>query len=167
MTSDSTPSITLVSEAKAAIWRIFGAGESPSNNSSAYGLIDSVLKEYTRSSDLESSTREVRGWFDSYKDQRWLKSDLSKPVAELIIQGIRTERGETAVWAAGAVDAEVSAPIVRSAWSAGEVDSFTEATISTLEKACHLDQVIDATRCPGHWKPRLRESSNPKELGGA
>ena len=149
MTSDSTPSITLVSEAKAAIWRIFGAGESPSNNSSAYGLIDSVLKKYTRSSDLESSIREVRGWFDSYEDQRWLKSDLSKPVAELIIQGIRTERGETAVWAAGAVAAEVSAPIVRSAWSAGEVDSFTEATISTLEKACHLDQVIDATRCPG------------------
>ena len=149
MTSSNTPSIFLATEAKSAIWRIFGAGESPSNSYSTYCLIEPVLKKYARSTDLDSSVTEVRGWFDSYGRQRWLKSELSGNVAELIIQGIRNERGETAVWAAGAIDAELTAPMFRSAWSSEEIDSFIEAAVSTLEKACHLDQVVDATRCQG------------------
>ena len=148
MATNSTPSISLSTEARAVIWRIFGAGGSPLNSSSTYELIEPVIRKRAPSTDLDSAIREIRGWFDSHGDRRWLKSEMSEPVATLILEGIRNERGETAVWAAGSIDADLSARILLSCWSTQEIDSFVKVTISTLEKVCARDQVIDATRCP-------------------
>ena len=89
---------------------------------------------------------EIRRWFESHGDRRWLKSEMSEPVAVLILDGIRSERGETAIWAVGSIDADLAASNIRSLWSSKEIDTFVEAALKALKVLCDQDKVLDATR---------------------
>ena len=153
MASNLIPSISLPTEAKAIVWRIFGQNQSPlkedelpRTRQSSYELIDPVIREHVSSNDQDRVISEIRGWFESHGDRRWLKSEMSEPVAVLILEGIGTERGETAVWAIGSIEADLAACIIRSRWSPQEIDSLVEAAFKTLEKLCDQDEVLDATR---------------------
>ena len=117
MISNSIPSISLPAEAKAVIWRIFGEGESPLKKRSTYELIECIVRKRVSSAERDRVISEIRGWFESHGDQRWLKSEMSEPVAVLILEEIGTERTETAIWAVGSVDAELAASIIRPRWS--------------------------------------------------
>ena len=144
MTSNLS-SISLSPETQSAVWRIFGAGESLLTKKSSYDLIELVLKKHGSSKDVQ----EVRSWFDTDKDKKWLKYEWHGPVADLIIPAIQSEitsgRKETAVWAAGAVSAKLSLPIIHSAsWCPEEIDSFVETAISVLEKVYHANLLVDA-----------------------
>ena len=138
---------SLPDEAKAVIWRIFGQGGSPLTKSSTYEWIEPILKDHVvHPPDQTRAITEISGWFESHGDQQWLKPDMSAPVAELIVEGIRTERSETAIWAISSVDVTVAVPTIRALWSTAEINSFVNAVIKVLKKLCDKDKVLDATR---------------------
>ena len=153
MASDIIPSISLPPEAKAVVWRIFGENESPlmedelpRTRRPSYELIEPIIREHVSSNDPDRVIGEIRGWFESHGDRRWLKSEMSEPVAALILEGIRAERGETAIWAVGSINADLAASNIRSLWSSKEIDTFVEAALKTLEKLCERDEVLDVSR---------------------
>ena len=162
MNSSSPPSISLPDEAKAVIWRAFGLGESHIDRRSAYELIEETVKEHASSIDTNRAIAEIRRWFESHGNQQWLKSEMSKPVATLILGGITPKRGEIAIWAVSSIDAEIAiwavssidansaVPIIHSLqWSPKEIDSLVEAVLRTLKKLCDRDRVLDAARISG------------------
>lgn len=146
MDSKLMPESFLPAEAKAVIWRIFGEGESPLKRRSTYELIEPIIGKHVSSTDRGQAIGEIRGWFESHGERRWLKSEMSEPVAVLILEGIGTERGKTAVWAVGSIEADLAARIIRSLWSPEEIDSFFEAALKILERLCDRDEVLDASR---------------------
>ena len=148
MASQSIPSISLPDEVKAVIWRIFGSGESPKSKCSTYELIEPIVKARVSPLNTNRAIDEIRGWFESHGNQQWLRSEMSEPVAVLILEEIKTERGETAIWAASSIAPERALGIIRS-WSPKEIDSFVEAALSALKKLCDQDHVLDASRCIG------------------
>lgn len=145
MVSNVMRELYLPSETAAVAWRIFGAGASPSTGRSSYELIKPVVRKHVSSADQNETIMAILGWFESQADQRHLKPDLREPVAALILQGIRTERSETAIWAAGSVDTNLAESTIQSDWSPDEIDSFVEAALATLAKLCKRDDVLDAT----------------------
>lgn len=146
MAGNITSESSLPAEVKAVIWRIFGEGESPLKRRMTYELIEPIVRNRVSSIDPSRVISEIRGWFESHGDRRWLKSEMSEPVAVLILDGVRSERGETAIWAVGSIDADLAASNIRSLWSSKEIDTFVEAALKTLEKLCDQDEVLDATR---------------------
>lgn len=147
MVNNSINNIPLPAEAKATIWRIFGSGESPLTGRSTYELIEPIIRKHViPRTEQNRAITEIQGWFESHEDQRWLKSDMNEPVAAMILEGIKADRSETAIWAIGSIDANVAVSIIRSRWSPEEIDSFVEAVLATLKKLCIQDVVIDTDR---------------------
>lgn len=146
MTPETAQEPRLTEEAKAVIWRIFGEGASPQTGRSPYQLIEPVLRKRLSSAAAEPTIAAVRAWFESNGDRQWLKSDVNEAVATMVLEGIGAARGETEIWAVGSIDAEVTAQIIRSLWSAEEISSFVEITISLLEEFSRSDRVLDASR---------------------
>ena len=162
MVSNSIPSISLPDSVKAVIWRIFGSGESPLTGQSTYELIEPITRKYVISSiEQDRAITEIRGWFESYGDQPLLKSELFEPVAALILEEIRTERGKIAIWAVGSIDVDLAVRLIRCRWSSQEINSLVEATLTVLKKLCDQDQILDVARCPGFT---AQDSVNAKIL---
>ena len=138
--------ISLPDEAKAVVWRIFGAVTSHLKKPSTYALIEDVIKKYVSSTERNRSITEIRGWFESHGDQQWFRSDMREPVAILILEGVGTKHEETAIWAVSWIDANQAVPLIHSLWSSEEIDSFVEAALKTLKKLCDRDEVLNATR---------------------
>ena len=81
MTARTNPSLYLSDEAKAVIWRIFGAGESPLTGRSTFDLIEPVIcKHVSSSTQRDGAISTVRGWFETIGEQRWLKQDIREGV---------------------------------------------------------------------------------------
>ena len=146
MTLETVQSPPLTEEAKAVVWQIFSEGASPLTRRSSYDAIEQVIRKHLSSDDAEPSIVAIRGWFESYEDRRWLKSDMQEAVAVMILEGVGTACGETEVWAVGSIDANVAIHVVRSLWSCEQIDSFVEAALNALEKLCNRDNVLDASR---------------------
>ena len=164
MVSNSISSIFLPDEAKAVIWRIFGEGESPLKGWSTYELIEPIIRDYVVTpTEQDRVITEIRSWFESHEDPRWLKSDMGEPVAELIVEGMGTERSETATWAIGSIDVGLAVRIICSRWSSQEINSLVEAALTTLEKLCDRDEVLDATRCAGFAAQDSIKAKIPKD----
>ena len=163
MTNDVTPVISLPDEAKAVIWRIVGPDASPLQKVTAFGLIEPVIRKYAPSADLERVTKAIREWFHSYEHGPRLKAQMVEPVAVLILEGMRAERENTAIWAVGSIDdVGLATHLMRGSWSPAEIDSFVEAVLVTLGELCKRDEVIDATRCTGFGPQGSMEASIPK-----
>ena len=144
MASHTAPELSLPADAASVVWRIFGAGASPLNRRSSYDLIDPIIRKRVSPAEANRAIATIRGWFEVHADQRYIKTDMREPVSALVLDGIRTERSETAIWAAGSLDAERSACIIRSGWSPDETDSLVEAVLETLVRLCDSDKVLDA-----------------------
>ena len=146
MVGKVTSESSLPPEAKAVIWRIFGAGESPLTRRSTYELSEPIIKHHVSPTNQDRSIAEIRGWFESHGNRRWLKSEMREPVAALILEGIEADRSDTAIWAVGSIEADLAASSIRSHWPPEEINSFVEAALKTLEKLCDRDEVLDASR---------------------
>ena len=146
MTTETVQPTPLTEDAKAIVWQIFSDGASPLTRRSSYDAIGPVIKKRLSSTDAAPSIAAIREWFDSYDDQRWLKSDMREAVAHMILEGVGTPCEEAEVWAVGSIDAEVAIPLVRSVWSCEQIDALVEAALDALEKLCNRDNVLDASR---------------------
>ena len=146
MTPEIAEEPCLTEEAKAVIWRIFGAGASPQKRRSPYQLIEPVLRKHLSPAVAEPAIVAVRAWFETHGDRQWLKSDVHEAVATIVLEGIGPARGEREIWAVGSIDAEVAAQVIRSLWSPEEIGSFVESAISLLEEFSRSDRVLDASR---------------------
>ena len=145
MATRTNPSLYLSDEAKAVIWRIFGAGASPLTGRSTFDLIERVISKHVSSSTHRNwAISAIRGWFEAIGERRWLKSDIRERVAVLILEGIGADRSETAIWAIGSIDGDLAASIIRPRWRPEEIDSFVDAVLATLEKICERDEVLNA-----------------------
>ena len=145
MAASTMTDVSLPDEAKAVIWRIFGAGESPLTGRSTFDLIRWVICKHVSSSTQQDwAISTIRGWFEIVGERRWLKQDMREPVAALVVEGIGTDRSETAIWAIGSIDGDLAASIIRSRWSPEAIDSFVEAVLITLGKISDSDEVLNA-----------------------
>ena len=149
MASDGMSGLRLPDATKAVVWRIFGPGASPLRDRSTYELIEPIISKYVAAADQDRAIAEVRGWFESHGDRHWLKSDMREAVAALILEGIGSDRSETAIWAIGSISADFAASYIRSHWEPEEIDSLVEAALAALEKLCGRDEVLNATQIPG------------------
>ena len=145
MENNNISNISLPDEAKAVVWRIFGDGTSHLKKRSTYALIEPIIKNHVSSTERERCITEIRDWFESQGDHQWLRSDMSEPVAVLILEGVGTKREETAIWAVSWIDANQAVPLIHALWSPKEIDSFVEAALKALKKLCDQDEVLDAT----------------------
>ena len=146
MTTNAMNDVSLPDEAKAVIWRIFGAGESPLTGRSTFDLIERVIcKRVSSSTQQDWAISTIRGWFETVGQQRWLRQDVREPVADLILEGIGADRSETAIWAIGSIDGSLVASIIRSRWKPEEIESFIDAVLTTLAKVSDSDEVLNAT----------------------
>ena len=145
MAANTMTDTSLPDEAKAVVWRIFGAGESPLTARSTFDVIEPIIrKNVTSSTQGDWSIAAIRGWFETIGDRRWLKQNMREAVADLIVEGIGINRSETAIWAIGSIDGNLAASMIRSRWCPEEIDFFVDAVLTTLEGVCERDEVLDA-----------------------
>ena len=166
MTLETMQEPCLTDETKAVIWRIFGEGASPYTRWMTYELIEPVVRKHLSSTDAERSIVAIRGWFESQGDRRWLKAEMYEAVAVMILEEVGATHGETAIWAVGSIDAEVTMHVIRSLWSHGEIGSFAENAISLLENFSKSDRVLDASRLEGSYSPNARITKDAVERKG-
>ena len=161
--------LSIPDEAKAVIWRIFGSGESPLNKKSTYDLVEPIIRKRAASTDSDRVIGEIHGWFESHGGRRWLRSEMSEAVAHLILEGIGSEREETAVWAVGSIEAVLAGRIIHSIWSPDMIDSFVESALKALQTLCDRDAVLDANRIvkagSGRGKDSERCCGAKREVG--
>lgn len=147
MIRKNPPETSLPEEATAVVWRIFGEGASPLKGRSTYVLIKPAIRKHVPSSKQDRAIAEIKGWFESYGDRHWLKSEMVEPVADLILEGMKNERSDTAIWAVGSIEPDVAAPVIRTRWYPQEIDCFMNAALVALQKLCDKNRVFDPARC--------------------
>ena len=139
---------------KAAIWRIFGKGESPLTPRTTFELIDPIIRSRIRTEDRDLVIAEIADCFEIHGEQRWLKNDMRVPIAVLILDGVRDAMSypnaitgqDTAFWSIGSIDPDIAAPIIRSIWSVAEHTAFAGYALDILEYLSEKDNVLDARR---------------------
>lgn len=141
------PTQSLPGEAKAVIWQIFGEGESPYRDRSTYDLIDLIVPAHASPANAGQIIYEVKSWFEESGDQHFLRSDVTEMVTSLVLEGIRGEPSERAVWAAAWISNSDGADRIKSDWSIGEINILAESTIETIKRHCDRDDVLDPSRC--------------------
>ncbi len=148
MPTDPITSLDLPPQARELLWRIFGNGTSPVTLKSPYDLIEPVINKRASlpASEKTACIARIRGWFQAHGDSRWLASDLAKPVAQAIIDGVRDDLSRTAIWAIGSIDFEVSQPLIRAHWSHDHIRRFCAAAVAAIQHATTRERIIDPRR---------------------
>lgn len=156
--------IPLPNEAKSVVWKIFGAGSSPLNALSSFDLIQPVLRKHVSSSShRDQAISVIRGWFDNIGGRRYLSQGIREQVAMLILDGVGNDFSETAIWAIGSIDRDLSANIIRSCWSKDEIAVFIDAVLATLESLCARDEVLDVSGIAPVARSDSYKTSVPRE----
>ena len=154
---ETIPNVALPTEARDAIWRIFGNGESPLTQRTTYDLIEPIIQGRVPSHTKGQAISQIRGWFESQENERWLKEDMREAVAAMLLSSTRDalsfpngiEDDETLFWAVGSVEPDVAKRVICSTWSSDEIDSFVSRMLVTLNMLCRKDAVLDANRYAG------------------
>ncbi len=123
---------SLTAESREAVWRIFGAGAAPGTPGSAFDNIDAVVREHVPAADQDCAIVTIASWFDSGTHVHWLRAECAEPVAELVLAGVGPRRSEDAIWAIASIGLDLSVGMLRRRWSEGEITSFIEAAVNTL-----------------------------------
>ena len=147
MSNTNEPGYVVPADARNAVWRIFGEGESPKKRMSTYDLIKPMVDTYVSSHDPVHVIKQIYSWFESYGNRTWLKSDVSESVAALIFEGVGKRRSETATWAIGSIEADLAVSMITSSWPEGQIDAFVEDACTELRCLCDSDEVLDVSRC--------------------
>ena len=171
-TSYETPTIQLSEVAQHAIWRIFGNGLAPLKQSTCRDLVEPIIqKQLQKTDEADQAIAEIHSWFDPDGGPNQLREDMSEPVAEIIIDGIREalspttgiENHDTAFWAMGSIRLDLSAPIMRASWSPEQIDRFTAYALDTLERLHEKGNIIDPKHIVG---PDIRgTTAHLQEIG--
>ena len=171
-TSNETSTIQLSVVAQHAIWRIFGNGLAPLKQSTCLDLVEPIIqKQLRKTNEADRAIAEIRSWFDPDGGPNQLRPDMSEPVAEIIIDGIREalsattgiENHDTAFWAMGSIRSDLSAPIMRSSWSPEQIDTFAAYALDILESLHERGNIIDPKHIVG---PDIRgATAHPQEMG--
>ena len=157
-TSNETSTIQLCVVAQHAIWRIFGNGLAPLKQSTCRDLVEPIVqKQLRKTNEADLAIAEIRSWFDPDGGPNQLRPDMSEPVAEIIIDGIREalsattgiENHDTAFWAMGSIRSDLSAPIMRASWSPEQIDRFAAYALDTLESLHEKGNIIDPKHIVG------------------
>jgi len=147
MSTHTKPSHSLPDEARRLVWRIFGEGESLLTNRTSYGLVKPITNKRASDTNKHRIGSEICSWFEKHQDDLYyLREEKIEVVTDLILEGIREERGDTAIWAISWTDPERVIRHTLSNWDPGEIESFVEAIISVLKDCCDQDRVLDAAR---------------------
>lgn len=162
MTTETHPRLSLSDVAKPLIWRIFGAAADPQSDKSAFELAVPILSSRLPDSSAASAITEVRSWFKKDADPPWIRPELMEPIANVIDQGLDPDFPELAVWAIGAIDAEVAAPILRT-WPEPRTVAFAEASVATLSAFQKRGHVVDPTRASGISGLNRRRTTVPRD----
>ena len=166
MTPETAEEPRLTEEAKAVIWQIFGKGASPRTRWSPYELIEPVFGRRLSPAVAAPAIVAVRAWFEAQGDRQWLKSEMNNTVATMILEHTGAERGETAIWAVGSIDAGATVQVIRSIWSAEDIDSFVDCTIPLLAEFSRSDRVLDAALLHRSYSADARITIDPVEIEG-
>ena len=144
-------------------WRIFGDGESPKTGMSSYELIDAVIQKHVMSDKQSLVAATVRGWFAASEGYRWLRDEVKPDVASAILDGIEPPFTERAVWAVGAIDADVMQRMMETRWTDSERVSFVETLYETLADVSRRDQVLDPSRMRELTRQEAESARVPRE----
>ena len=172
MTSDDPRTNQLPQKARQAIWRIFGNGLAPLKRSTCRDLVEPIIqKQLRKTGEADRAIAEIRGWFDPDGGPNELRTDMSEPVAEIIIEGIREallatngiENHDTAFWAMGSIRSDLSAPTMRALWSPEQIDRFAAYALDTLKSLHEKGNIIDPKHIVG---PDIRgATAHSHEIG--
>ena len=154
----------LPEEAAIIVWRIFGEGASPLKGRSTFSLIKPIIKKHVPFHNRNSAIAEIQGWFESYGGRHWLKSEVAEEVAILILEGMKSERSETAIWAAGSIETDVAARIIRARWRPQDFDSLVNAALVALQNLCEKNRVLDPARCPRFVDQLSSHAKHPNDV---
>ena len=136
----------LPDEARAVIWKILGDGQSPLKSCTTLDAVELILRKHVSSpTEQNLAISVVREWIEPGEERQYIKHDKQQLVAELVFEGIGTDRSERAIWAIGAIDRNVSLEMIRTNWTDEEIESFVATALTELEKACKRDEVLSAT----------------------
>ena len=170
--NNDPPTVQLPLKARQAIWRIFGSGLAPLKQSTCRDLVEPIIQKHLGQTDeVDRAITEIRNWFDPDGGPNQLRPNVSEPVAEIIIDGIREalsattgiENHDTAFWAMGSIRSDVSAPIMRASWSPEQIDRFAAYALDTLESLHEKGNIIDPKHIVG---PDIRGvTAHPHEIG--
>ena len=171
-TCNEPPNIQLPLKARQAIWRILGNGLAPLKQSTCRDLVEPIIqKQLRKTGEADRAIAEIRNWFDPDGGPNQLRQDMSEPVAEIIIDGIREalsatpgiENHDTAFWAIGSISSDLSAPIMRAWWSPDQIDRFAAYALGTLENLHEKGNIIDPKHIVG---PDFQgATAHPHEIG--
>ena len=135
-------------------------------------LVEPIIQKQLRKTDeAYRAIAEIRSWFDPDEGPNQLRPDMSEPVAEIIIDGIREalsattgiENHDTAFWAMGSIRSDLPTPIMRSSWSPEQIDRFAAYALDTLESLQEKGNIIDPKHIVG---PDIRgATAHPHEIG--
>ena len=134
---------------RGVLWRIFGRGASPYRRITAFELIKPVMGKALGPGDHAEIIGEVEAWFEHHGEHSWLWPELREPVARSILDGVRGESSDTAVWAVGSIEPELALRLIDELWSQEEIDSFVSLAVEVLEKLCADERVLDVKRLTG------------------
>ena len=170
--SNETSTLHLSEVAQQAVWRIFGNGLAPLKQSTCRDLVEPIIQKLLRKTDeSDRAIAEINNWFDPDGGPNQLRPDISEPVAEIIIDGIREalstttgiENHDTAFWAMGSIRSDLSAPIMRASWSPEQIDIFAAYALDTLESLHEKGNLIDPKHIVG---PDIRgATAHSHEIG--
>ncbi len=148
MNAETNGSLNLPAEVRDLLWRIFGPGASPMRDVSAFELIETVISKRASLPRRQQTTHiaEIRGWFQTHDEHRWLAPEMREPVAQAIIDGVRADFSKTAIWAIGAVDSEIVLPILKARWSEEEIDEFCSRALNAIQQATEREKIVDPER---------------------
>ena len=158
MTNNEKPKIELPVVAQQAIWRIFGNGLAPLKQATCRDLIEPIIqKRLGKTDEADRAIAEILNWFDPDGGPNQLRTDMSDPVAEIIINGIRealsastgVENHDTAFWAMGSIHSDVAAPTMRSSWSPDQIDRFAAYALNNLKSLNERGKLIDPKHIVG------------------
>lgn len=148
-TPDDLSDDGLPSEARGVIWKILGDGQSPLKNSSVLHNIDPLIRSHVSDScEQDLAIAIVHEWIESGGGRQCIKYDKQQLVAELVFEGVGSNRSDRAIWAIGSIDRKVSSAMIRSNWTSEEIDSFVDAALTELEQACNPDAVQSEPELP-------------------
>lgn len=154
MADDTHCSIALPDEALPLVWQILGVVASPFRPSLDQEWVETWIRDQASCGNQDTVIDEIQGWFHP-DEERWiLREELRVPAAMLILHGIKEDINDAgkslgddiAFWAISSVNPDVAESIIRSQWSAEEVDTLVDYALQTLSQLCQRNRVINPER---------------------
>lgn len=162
MSNIQDPINSLPDEAKAVVWRIFGAGEKLGTKKSTFELIEPIVREYISRPNADQIIVQLQEWFEESGGQYQLRPGLHRKVESLILEGVREERSNRALWAVAWIPSERSSEIIQSTWHSGAIDSLFDAASEFLKRLSEKDEVLDPSRLSRLSQQEARAARIPK-----